>query len=146
MRGCCLKAIFLMTAQRFPANRFIEIARLARIVDERDGLFLHEKLTKAHQMKVKVAVGDAIDDEPYVSSQLNPLLFLEKEAGEGLRLAAKAVGNPKIYFAIYKNLSDVDLKIKIPKNIDGVEIRRIHGRYPLSFGRWTILTVTDRLC
>lgn len=114
-------------------EQIIEIARLARIVDERDGLFLHEKLTKAHQMKVKVAVGDAIDDEPYVSSQLNPLLFLEKEAGEGLRLAAKAVGNPKIYFAIYKNLSDVDLKIKIPKNIDGVEIRRIHGRYPAEF-------------
>lgn len=136
-----------MTAQRFPANRSSKLRALPGIVDERDGLFLHEKLTKAHQMKVKVAVGDAIDDEPYVSSQLNPLLFLEKEAGEGLRLAAKAVGNPKIYFAIYKNLSDVDLKIKIPKNIDGVEMPPgSMDAIPLSFGRWTILTVTDRLC
>ena len=114
-------------------KQIIEIARLARIVDERDGLFLHEKLEKARRMNVKVVVGDAIDDEPYVSSQLNPLLFLKKEAGGGLRLAAKAVGNPKIYFAIYKNLSDLDLKTKLPKDIDGVEIRRIHGRYPAEF-------------
>lgn len=62
-------------------KQIIEIARLARIVDERDGLFLHEKLEKARRMNVKVVVGDAIDDEPYVSSQLNPLLFLKKEAG-----------------------------------------------------------------
>lgn len=32
-------------------------------------------------MNIRVVVGDAIDDEPYVSSQLNPLLFLKKEAG-----------------------------------------------------------------
>lgn len=43
------------------------------------------------------------------------------------------MGNPKIYFAIYKNLSDLDLKTKLPKDIDGVEIRRIHGRYPAEF-------------
>ncbi len=114
-------------------EEIIEIARLAHIVDERDGMFLHEKLEKARQMEAQVLVGDAIDDEPYVSSQLNPLLFLQKEAGEGLRLAAKAVGNPKIYFAIYKNLSDMDLKMKLPKKIEGVEIRRIHGRYPAEF-------------
>ena len=114
-------------------EEIIEIARLARIIDERDGMFLHEKLEKARQMEAKVLVGDAIDDEPYVSSQLNPLLFLQKEAGEGLRLAAKAVGNPKIYFAVYKNLSDMDLKTKLPKKIEEVELRRIHGRYPEEF-------------
>ena len=96
--GMLFESDFPYDGAALSGEQIIEIARLARIVDERDGLFLHEKLTKAHQMKVKVAVGDAIDDEPYVSSQLNPLLFLEKEAGEGLRLAAKAVGNPKIYF------------------------------------------------
>lgn len=79
-------------------EQIIEIARLARIVDERDGLFLHEKLTKAHQMKVKVAVGDAIDDEPYVSSQLNPLLFLEKEAGEGFAASGKGCGQSQDLF------------------------------------------------
>lgn len=111
-------------------EQIIEIARLARIVDERDGVLLHEKLEKARQMGIQVVVGDAIDDEPYVSSQMNPMLFLPTEAAEGLRLAAKAVGNPKIYFAVYKNLNDMDLKTKIPKDINGVEIRRIHGRYP----------------
>ena len=76
--GMLFESDFPYDGAALSGEQIIEIARLARIVDERDGLFLHEKLTKAHQMKVKVAVGDAIDDEPYVSSQLNPLLFFEK--------------------------------------------------------------------
>lgn len=83
-------------------KQIIEIARLARIVDERDGLFLHEKLEKAQRMNIRVVVGDAIDDEPYVSSQPQPTAVFEKRSWGGLRLAAKAVGNPKIYFALQK--------------------------------------------
>ena len=45
-------------------------------------------------MNVKVVVGDAIDDEPYVSSQLNPLLFLKKEAG-GLAAGSEGCGKPQ---------------------------------------------------
>lgn len=76
-------------------KQIIEIARLARIVDERDGLFLHEKLEKAQRMNIRVVVGDAIDDEPYVSSQLNPLLFLKKEAGGGLAAGSESCGKPQ---------------------------------------------------
>lgn len=108
----------------------VDIAKLAKIVDESDGVMLYRKLIRAWRKKVQVVVGDAIDDQPYVSSQLNPLLFLPKEAAEGLRLAAKAVGNPKIFFAVYKNLSEMDLKTKVPKEIEGVRVHRLYGRYP----------------
>lgn len=116
--------------EKLDSQQIIAIAKLARIVDERDGQFLHEKLSQAKKERMAVVVGDAIDDEPYVSSQLNPLLFLQTETSGGLALAAKAVGDPKQYFAVYKNLTDLDLKTKLPKEIGGVEVRRIHGRYP----------------
>ena len=108
----------------------ISLAEMAHIIDERDGEFLYKKLKKAKKAGVDILVGDAIDDEPYVSSQMNPLLFMPTEAAEGLRLAAKAVGEPSFYFAVYKNLNDDDIKLKIPKELDGVSVRRIHGRYP----------------
>lgn len=111
-------------------EQIIELAQAARIVDERDGAFLHEKLENARRSGVDILVGDAIDDEPYVSSQMNPLLFMPEEAAEGIRLAAKAVGEPSFYFAVYKNLGDADVKVKVPKEVDSVSVRRIHGRYP----------------
>ena len=59
---------------RLSADEICEIAREAKIVDERDGTPLIDKILRARVRRLRLLVGDAIDDEPYISSQLNPLL------------------------------------------------------------------------
>ena len=111
--------------------QLLNIAAQARIVDERDGVLLADKLEDALRHPPRLLVGDAIDDEPYVSSQLAPLLKLPREAADGLRLAQKACGASQAEFAVYKNLTD--LEIKIPPQLEGLPIRRIRGRYPAEY-------------
>ncbi|MDD2955120.1 MAG: SLBB domain-containing protein [Oscillospiraceae bacterium] len=112
-------------------QEIIRLAELAGIVDERDGEPLYRKLQKAAQQQVRVVVADAIDDEPYVSSQINPMLKCAPQAAGGLRLAMKATGAGKVYFAVYKNITD--LVHRIPKTLEGVTVKRIRGRYPAEF-------------
>lgn len=111
------------------AEMILAYAAEAQIVDERDGIPLEEKLQAARRDGVQLLIADAIDDEPYVSSQLNPLFKLSQQAIGGLRYAARAVGEPKLRIAIYKNLSD--LQLHIPKSLYDVRIQRITGRYPV---------------
>lgn len=109
----------------------LSIARQARIVDERDGRLLADKLAAARHRKPQVLVADAIDDEPYISSQLNPLLQNQRLCAEGLRLAQRACGAQEAFFAVYKNLAD--LEVKIPKKIEEFGVQRIRGRYPAEY-------------
>ena len=109
----------------------LSIARQARIVDERDGRLLADKLAAARHRKPQVLIADAIDDEPYISSQLNPLLQNQKLCAEGLRLAQRVCGAQEASFAVYRNLSD--LEVKIPKKIEEFRVQRIRGRYPAEY-------------
>lgn len=118
-------------AERMNSDQIIEIARLANIVDERDGAPLHEKLAFARDSGVVTVVGDASDDEPYISSQLNPLLKKQELTVQGLRLAQLAVDATNVFFAVYKNITDIS--VKIPRRVEGVEVRRIRGRYPAEY-------------
>ena len=70
-------------------DNIIDIAKQAGIVDERDGRMLYKKLAKASPGAVIRLVMDALDDEPYVSSQMGPLIHLSKEAVGGLKLLAE---------------------------------------------------------
>lgn len=121
----------------FPAQedltpqQLIEIARLANIIDERDGIPLHQKLAVARDAGVSTIVGDASDDEPYLSSQINPLLKKHELVVLGLALAKTAVGAETQFFAVYKNITD--LSVRIPNKLDGVPVKRIRGRYPAEF-------------
>lgn len=109
-------------------EQLVEIARDARIIDERDNAPLYKKLMKARRAGVRIIVADAMDDQPYVSSQLGPALKLPDQLAGGLKAAAKAINAQKTYIAVYKN---IELRsIKIPKTLEGVEVRRIGGRYP----------------
>lgn len=107
----------------------IDIARAARIIDERDGKLLADKL----QRKVipRMLVADAIDDEPYISSQLNPLLKNLTLAEDGLKLAQRATGTHESHFAVYKSL--IGLGVTIPKKIGDFQVKRIRGRYPAEY-------------
>lgn len=106
----------------------IEIARQAKIVDERDSALLWEKLQTAADKNISVVVADAIDDEPYISSQLGVMLGMREQAAGGLAAAMKAVNADSGMFAVYKNISD--LEIKIPSSIGGYSVKRIRGVYP----------------
>ncbi len=106
----------------------IDIARQAGIVDERDGRPLYKKLQGAKEKGVQTVVVDAIDDEPYVSSQLGVLLHMREEVSFGLKAALKAVEADGSVIAVYRNLTDAETRI--PGSIGGVRVARIGGKYP----------------
>lgn len=108
-------------------EQIIEIAREAKIIDERDGVPLADKLENAGTVKTLVA--DAIDDEPYISSQINPLIKNQELAQQGMSFAIKAIGAQNGCFAVYKNITD--LNVRIPSRVGRFRVERIRGRYPL---------------
>jgi len=105
----------------------IQVARLARIVDERDGYPLFRKLRRCLGHRVAVLV-DALDEEPYISSQLGPMLHMSRECVSGLALACKAVAAEESAILVYQGITD--LEVKIPRNIGGIPVQRVRGRYP----------------
>jgi Na+-translocating ferredoxin:NAD+ oxidoreductase RnfC subunit len=108
-------------------EEIVEIAKAAQIVDERDGKMLYRKLLQGWGRSV-AAIADAVDDEPYVSSQINPMLKLRDEAVGGLRLVARVGGCERLVIMAYKNVTDIETRI--PRSIDNVRVRRIRGGYP----------------
>lgn len=110
-------------------DRIVNIAKRANVKDERDGKHLAFKLQRWKNQGIKALVCDAIDDEPYVSSQVNPLLHLSKEATGALKILAKALGASDYYIAVYKNM--YDLNTKIPSSIENVRVVKLGGKYPM---------------
>jgi Na+-translocating ferredoxin:NAD+ oxidoreductase RnfC subunit len=108
-------------------EEIIEIAKAAQIMDERDGKPLYSKLHQA-QGRCSAVIADAVDDEPYVSSQINPIMKLRDEAVGGLRLCARVGECEKLLILAYKNITDVETRI--PGSINSVGVSRIRGGYP----------------
>lgn len=109
------------------ADELIEIARDAQIVDERDGKFLYRKLIRAKGRAVAV-IADAVDDEPYVSSQIAPLLKLRNEAAGGLALCERIAESNNVFIMAYKHVTD--LETRIPSAVEGYRVVRLRGGYP----------------
>lgn len=109
------------------ADMIIDIARRAGIVDERDGKFLYRKLLRAKGKAVAV-IADAVDDEPYVSSQINPMLKLREQACGGLALCETVAESGNAFIMAYKNIAD--LETRIPRSIEGYNVVRLRGGYP----------------
>lgn len=110
-------------------KQLTEIAAMAHIIDEHDGKALSKKLEQCPKKKISVVCADAIDDEPYVSSQINPLLHHRLEIVQALNWLADAFEADSRFIAVYKNMSALDTKI--PSRIESVEVRRMQGRYPM---------------
>lgn len=108
-------------------RQIISFAQAAGIIDETDGRPLSEKLERMKGKEPTVLV-DAIDDEPYVSSQMGPMLALREECAKGFRLAQKAVNSSDGAILVYKNVTDIELSI--PRAIEGIPIKKIGGKYP----------------
>ena len=109
-------------------EQLVDIAERAMIIDERDGRPLAEKLLAASKKQLFAVVADAVDDEPYVSSQLGVVLHNREKVAYALRLCASALGVQKYCILIYKNMTD--LTIKLPNRIDSVNVLHIFGKYP----------------
>ncbi|MCL2034324.1 MAG: SLBB domain-containing protein [Oscillospiraceae bacterium] len=105
----------------------IDIAKSAQIVDERDGKMLYRKLLRA-MGRAACVIADAVDDEPYVSSQINPMMKLKDEAVGGLKLCSFVCGCDNVFILAYKNITDIETRI--PRSIDQFKVVRLRGGYP----------------
>jgi electron transport complex protein RnfC len=108
-------------------EEILRAAEEADIVDETDGRPLAEKLREAMGSGTMLFI-DAIDDEPYVSSQMGPMLALRDQCAGGIRLAARALGTTDATVLVYRHISDSE--VAIPRNIGGIPIKRVGGKYP----------------
>lgn len=109
------------------SDQLIDIAQAAEIVDERDGKYLYKKLRRAKDKAVAV-VADAVDDEPYVSSQINPMLRLREQSCGGLGLCGRVAGSGQTLILAYKNVTD--LETRIPNSLEGYKVVKLRGGYP----------------
>ena len=100
-------------------EEILRAAEEADIVDETDGRPLAEKLREAMDSGTMLLI-DAIDDEPYVSSQMGPMLALRDQCAGGIRLAARALGTTDATVLVYRHISDSE--VAIPRNIGGIPI------------------------
>ena len=115
------------------AQEIIEAAELADIVDETDGRPLAEKLREAENSGGMLLV-DAIDDEPYVSSQMGPMLALREQCAGGIRLAAKVLGTENSTVLVYKHISDSDFSIVQLCTDVGMSKTQLHRKMKSHYG------------
>lgn len=109
-------------------EQIIEIARLAEIVDECDGKMLWEKLEKADLGEGGTLVIDAIDDEPYISSQMSIGIHHPEKLSLGIELCERVLSPKKTYIAMYRHI--LDSNFGIPGKIGKYPVKKIGGRYP----------------
>ncbi|MBR5309672.1 MAG: SLBB domain-containing protein [Oscillospiraceae bacterium] len=110
------------------AEQIIELAKLAGIVDESDGKMLWEKLEKANLGEGGRLIIDAIDDEPYISSQMSLCVHQQDKLALGIELCEKALNPAKTYIAMYKHIFDVNFSL--PHRVGKYKVEKIGGRYP----------------
>ena len=110
-------------------DRLIALAEEANIIDERDGERLADILKRWKSKPCGKIVGDAIDDEPYVSSQTNPMMKLSADAAYGLRLLQTALKPAQCYFAVYREMHY--LNSRVPTKIEEFAVQKMGGKYPM---------------
>ncbi|MEG0752322.1 MAG: SLBB domain-containing protein [Angelakisella sp.] len=120
-------APLLESIDQIEPYEIIRRAKQARIIDERDGLPLFKKLRACVAKNVTIRV-DAVDDEPYITSQLAPLIHMREELAGGMKLAQKAIGAQNCVIEVYRNMTD--LESRIPLTVGGFRVKRIGGVYP----------------
>ena len=90
----------------------VAIARKAGIIDENTGRPLYLLLDRARNSGCRIIIADALDDEPYISSQLAPALEMTDQLVRGIELAKEAVGAESARIEIYKELGDSPVTIR----------------------------------
>ncbi len=111
------------------SSELIERAKIADIRDECDGRPLWEKFRRAKARGIKIVIADCLDDEPYVSSRLAPLVHMGDTVARGLNLAALAIDAEKVLIEAYRCPTDEE-KDMIPESVGGVKVRVVRSGYP----------------
>ena len=119
----------LSEGETVDTDRLIRLCEEANIIDERDGEALADILKRWKNKPCGKIVADALDDEPYVSSQINPLMKLSAHAAYGLRLLQTALKPAQTYFAVYRETHY--LNSRVPTRIEEFPVRRMGGKYPM---------------
>lgn len=107
----------------------LDFAEAAQIIDETDGKPLSRKLEVLFEGGFNALVCDAIDEQPYVSSNINTLMHKSEEVLSGLSMIAKAAGIPNIFALCYADIDDAETVI--PHKMFTIPIKRVFGRYPV---------------
>ncbi len=106
----------------------VQIARLACIIDEVDGLPLYYKLMKGMKEDAQLIIADALDDTPYISSGLKTVSEFGDEALDGVGMALKALDGGRALLAVYDS-GDIDLN-SVVKNFGFTDVCMVGGGYP----------------
>lgn len=114
---------------RLELEQLIEAARRADIVDETDARPLCDKLQMLYEGAYTVLVCDAVDEQPYVSSNINTLLQHGAEVLGALKMVALARGIDTYFALCYADIDDAETVI--PHRMYEIPVRRIYGRYPV---------------
>ena len=114
-------------AGRYPPEDILAAARQAGIIDEMDGRPLIDKLMEVRALG-RLLVGDAVDDEPYLSSALGLLYARPLEVERGMALALHATGDGPGCYLIDATGTDREVgRIRMEK---GRKVYRMRGTYP----------------
>ena len=114
-------------AGRYPPEDILAAARQAGIIDEMDGRPLIDKLMEIRALG-RLLVGDAVDDEPYLSSALGLLYARPLEVERGMALALHATGDGTGCYLVDATGTDREVgRIRMEK---GRKVYRMRGTYP----------------
>lgn len=112
------------------AEELVAIAERAGIVDETDGKLLADKLAIFYAGGYNALVCDAVDEQPYVSSNINTLLYYAEEVFCALKTVANcAPKTDKVFALCYADIDDTETVV--PRKVYGIDIKRIFGNYPV---------------
>lgn len=114
------------TVDDLSKDEIIKIAELANIIDENTGNKLCDEMKNAPEGASVII--DAINDEPYISSQMAHLLHDREELSLGAALFSKGVSAGKTEIYVYENI--FDLITPCPSKIGDIHVKRLGGRYP----------------
>ncbi len=117
------------------AEKILDSARQAGIVDEIDGYPLAAKLQEWRDIGCDLLVADGAQNQPYASSAWAVLNQWGQEVWAGLQLAAAAIagkGNPKPqpYIAIYATRSQQKQLLSALPDLPAEAIYPVRRRYP----------------
>lgn len=119
----------LAEGEEVTLQRLIRLSQEANIIDERNGKPLAQILESWEGKTCERIIGDAMDDEPYVSSQTNPFMKLGADAAYGLRLLQQALQPKRCEFAVYQEM--YYLNSRVPTKVEEFKVKKIGGKYPM---------------
>ena len=111
-------------------EEIVEIARLAGIIDEIDGMPLHRRLRAFQAADIRLVAADATDSEPYTSSGWVVLNENAEQVLEGLSLAARAAGASAYHVAVQLPAAR---RRPIIQRLGEEHVYQVSRRYPVDF-------------